>query len=229
MRLALSTLLACACIVEGNNLTSSKRGLVYIYSSYGSDDSIWDATGSDLTWYYNYGVSPIPTFDHTKLAFVPMLWGTSKDSPDSSFYADVKSLVDGGMDIKYVLGFNEPDLCGSGGSCIGVEQAVRIWIKDVEPLKALGIKLGAPAVTGSSSGLAWLQQFYTQCAGKCTTHFLPVHWYGDFIGLAGYVGQVRAIYQNMTMWMTEFGYPNTTLENTQEFYNQSTSFLDNTS
>lgn len=229
MRRTLSVLSALAYTVVANNLTSSKRGLVYIYSGYGSDDDIWDAAGSDLTWYYDYSVSPISTFDHTKMQFVPMLWGTEKDSPDASFYEDVKSLKESGMNVNYVLGFNEPDLCGSGGSCIDVKQAVRIWMKDIEPLKDLSIKLGAPAVTGSSSGLAWLQEFYTLCAGKCTTHFLPIHWYGDFVGLAGYVTQVNALYPNMTLWVTEFAYPNTTLENTQEFYNQSTRFLDDTS
>ena len=211
--------------ILAQGLSSSKRGLIYIDSGYASDDDkIWDASNSDLTWYYNYGASPTSTFDHSNLEFVPMCWG-SKSYADG-FYDTVKSLIDNGMNIHYVLGFNEPDGCSGGGSCVAPEDAVKTWMKEIEPLKKLGVKLGAPAVTGSSSGSLWLQKFYEHCAGRCNTDFLPVHWYGDFEGLASYVGLVNATYENMTMWVTEFADANVTLNASQEFYNQSTSFLD---
>jgi len=43
------------------------------------------------------------------MEFVPMLWGDGKSK--TSFYDEVKSQMDGGATIKYVLGFNEPDIC----------------------------------------------------------------------------------------------------------------------
>lgn len=106
------------------------------------------------------------------------------------------------------------------------QTAAETWIREIEPLKDMGVKLGAPAVTGSPAGFTWLENFYTACAGNCTTHFIPVHWYGDFQGMASHMGQVNASYPNMTMWVTEFGLPDQSLDDTQTFFNQSISYLD---
>lgn len=50
--------------------------------------------------------------------------------------------------------------------------------------------------------------------------------YGNFEGLASHVGQVNATYENMTMWITEYADPDADLEDSQDFYNQSSSFFD---
>jgi len=208
--------------------SSSKRGLCYVDSEHSSsDDQIWDASNSDLTWYYNYEASPTSGIDGTKLEFVPMQWGAPSSDTDMTFYNTVKGLIDGGMNITYVLGFNEPDGCSSGGSCVDAETAAQTWIREIEPLKKkYNVSLGAPAVTGAQTGFTWLQNFFTSCAGKCSPDFIPIHWYGNFEGLASHVGQVNATYPNMTMWVTEYGYPDVDLDDAQEFYNQSSSFFD---
>lgn len=205
---------------------SAKRGLVYVPSSNAAnagDDNIWDSASSDLTWYYNYQAEPTGEFDQSKLQFVPMLWGSSSAE---GFHDKVVALKDGGMNISYVLSFNEPDGCVSGGSCLDAETAAQLWIQEIEPLKELGIKLGAPAVTGAPTGFTWLQNFFTQCDGKCSADFIPIHWYGDFQGLASHVGQVNATYENMTMWCTEYALADGSLEDSQEFFNQSATFFD---
>ena len=38
-----------------------------------------------------------------------MMWGDGGGK--TSFYDEVKSQMDNGANIKYVLGFNEPDIC----------------------------------------------------------------------------------------------------------------------
>lgn len=206
--------------------TSPKRGVAYVGGGKSEDDWYWDGPESELSWYYNWQAYPTPDIDE-KLEFVPMLWGedTAGDLPNS-FYNVVKGLIDSGREINYVLGFNEPDGCKDGGSCIDADVAAEMWIEEIEPLKDLDLKLGAPAVTGSPRGLAWLQDFYTACDGGCTTDFMPVHWYGNFEGMASYIGEVNATYQNMTMWVTEFGFPNEDLDTTQTFFNQSITYLD---
>ena len=89
-----------------NPVISSKRGLVYVPSEqHPQDDANWDAPNSDLSWYYNYQSKPSPAFaDESKFEFVPMLWGSS-----SSFLSEVQSQIKAGANIRYVLGFNEPD------------------------------------------------------------------------------------------------------------------------
>jgi hypothetical protein len=207
--------------------TSPKRGLCYVPSTkYPSDDSIW--TQGDLTWYYNYKAQPSDAYKNNKnLQFVPMLWGASDSDTGTPFYDSVKSQIDGGANISYVLGFNEPDGTHStGGSALPVDLAAARWKAEIEPLKKLGVKLGAPAVTGGASGWAWLQNFFTACDGGCTPDFIPVHWYGNFEGLASHIGQVMATYPNMTVWVTEYNLPNQDLKATQEFYNMSKNSMD---
>ena len=207
--------------------TSPKRGLCYVQGEDPADDRTWDGAESGLTWYYNYQANPIQGID-SKLQFVPMLWDhkSAGDNP-GAFYKTVKRLIDSGRTIEYALGFNEPDGCKDGGSCISPETAAEAWIAEMEPLrKDLDIKLGAPAVTGSPRGLQWLQDFYAACDGACNTDFMPVHWYGNFEGFASWVGQINATYQNMSMWATEVGFAHQDINTTQEFFNQSVSFLD---
>lgn len=207
---------------------SSKRGLVYVPSAkYPGDDVLWNSDTSDLTWYYNYGSTPSPAYDNaTKLEFVPMLWGAPTDTSDNTFLNDVTSQMNGGANVSYVLTFNEPDGQGNGGSGVPADLAAQTWIREVEPLKKHGVKLGAPAVTGAPSGFAWLENFFSACNGSCSADFIPVHWYGNFEGLASHVGQVRGTYPNMSIWVTEYADPNVPLADAEKFYNQSSQYFD---
>ena len=123
-----------------------------------------------------------------------MLWGNN----DNSFLAEIQLQMRGGRNITHVLTFNEPDgTVATGGSAIPPSQAASIWIREVEPLRKMGIKTGAPAVTGSQGGFTWLQEFFDACASQgtnCTADFIPVHWYGNFEGLASHIGQVVGTY-----------------------------------
>ena len=214
---------------------SAKRGLVYVNPFVESDNQIWDSKTSDLTWYYNYQDTPTADYQNSDLQFVPMLWGApSNPTSDMTFYNQVEKLIQGGSNISYVLGFNEPDGCSNGGSCVSATNAAAVWKKQFEPLKwKYGVKIGAPAVTGATTGFNWLQSFHTACAALngnntgCVVDFIPIHWYGSFEGLASHMGQVNGTYTNASaMWVTEFAYANEDLQDTQDFYNSSTQYFD---
>lgn len=185
------------------------------------DDRIWVSPTSDLTWYYNYESTPSPAFDGSDLEFVPQLWGSS-----TTFLDDVQKQIEGGANISYVLAFNEPDGGDNGGSNIPADTAAQTWMREIEPLKEMGVKLGGPAVTGAPTGFTWLQNFFTACAGNCSVDFLPVHWYGNFEGLASHIGQVRGTYKNMSIWVTEYANNDVSLEESQVFANQSSQYFD---
>ncbi|MCJ1295797.1 hypothetical protein MMC34_007361 [Xylographa carneopallida] len=209
--------------------TSPKRGLVYVpNANYPQDNNIWDSSSSDLTWYYNYGPEPSPNFSNaTKFQFVPMLFGAPNDTTDTSFLTSVQSQISAGANISHILTFNEPDgTSATGGSDVPSKLAAETWIREVEPLKSQGVKLGAPAVTGAQTGFTWLQQFFTACAGNCSADFIPIHWYGDFGGLASHIGQVRAAYPNMSIWITEYADPGANLTDSQSFFNESMQYFD---
>jgi hypothetical protein len=208
---------------------SSKRGLVFVPSTKTfEDNTIWDGPGSDLTWYYNYGASPSSVFKNNKnFEFVPMLWGAPTDPKDTVFLDTVQQQIKSGANISHVLSFNEPDgQSATGGSGVPSVLAAQTWIREIEPLKKLGVKLGAPAVTGAPNGLNWLQNFFAACDGGCTPDFIPVHWYGNFEGLASHIGQVRGTYPNMSVWITEYANAGASLADSQSFYNTSAEYLD---
>ncbi|KAF2088638.1 glycoside hydrolase family 128 protein, partial [Saccharata proteae CBS 121410] len=226
----LSLLVLTLSIPPTSATASSKRGLVYVADTkHPTDDNIWVTSSSDLTWYYNYGSTPTQAFVHSSLSFVPMLWGATDSTPaDTTFLTTVTNLITSGTTITHALGFNEPDgTTSTGGSALAADVAAAAWIANLEPLRANhNVSLGAPAVTGSPDGFVWLQNFFTACAGKCNPDFVPVHWYGDFEGLASHLGQVMATYPNMSVWVTEFALPNAGLQDTQSFYNESMAYLD---
>lgn len=94
--------------------------------------------------------------------------------------------------------YNEPDgQSATGGSAVNTDDAAGNWISEVAPLREMGVKVGAPAVTGGPGGFTWLEGFFAACASKgtnCTVDFIPIHWYGNFEGLSSHIGQVVGTY-----------------------------------
>ncbi len=207
---------------------SAKRGLVYVPSSENpDDDAIWISNNSDLTWYYNYQQYPSPAYINTSLEFVPMLWGAPSSALDTSFLMNVTSQVLSGANISYVMSFNEPDgTTATGGSNVTPQLAASTWIREILPLRKLGLQLGAPAVTGANAGFTWLQEFFDACGGNCTADFIPVHWYGDFSGLASHIGQIQATYPTLKVWVTEFALQESDLVDSQDYFNTSCKYFD---
>ncbi|KAI0173124.1 glycoside hydrolase family 128 protein [Hypoxylon sp. FL1284] len=235
MQLSLLSLVSIAPVAFAQT-RSSKRGLVYVPNDASpEDDKIWVQSGSDLTWYYNYGSTPSAAFNDVpedRFEFVPMLWGTVDGT---AFLDSVQSLIDGGRNITHVLSFNEPDSQYNGGSNIEPSAAADLWVKNIEPLAEKGVKLGLPACTGGTEGLPWLQQFLANCSQQistddeqknCTYDFVPIHWYGNFEGLASHMGQYAAEFPNVTQWITEYNYDNQDLSTTQSFYNTTSEYFD---
>lgn len=177
-------------------LPSPKRGLVHVPDEdYPADLALFLPSTSDLTWYYNYKASPSAELSsYPSVQFVPMLWGAPASETDNSFLTTVTALINGGTNISYVMSFNEPDgTYETGGSGITPQLAAASWIRVIEPLRKLGVKLVAPATTGGPDGFVWLKAFFEACAGACTVDVMPVHWYGNFEGLASHVGQKRGM------------------------------------
>ena len=255
---AAALLLLPSTLAQATFQRSSKRGLVYVASAkYPADNQIWVESGSDLTWYYNYELTPSADYNNrsqTEFEFVPMLWGAPATTTDTAFLDGVKSMIKGGRNISHVLTFNEPDGTSStGGSSIDPALAATTWIREIEPLRELGLKVGAPAVTGSPSGFTWLSNFFAACASQgtnCTVDFIPIHWYGNFDGLASHIGQVTGTwvplsfplpslsfprplsnvdicrYPNTTIWVTEYALNDASLSDTQRFFNTSAEYFD---
>jgi hypothetical protein len=202
--------------------------LVYVPSNNAAykavDDQLWIQPGSPISWYYNYEYVSSTVYDNfSQLQFVPMLWGDYSNS----FMSTVQYYLSIGRNITHVLGFNEPDGSGSeGGSNVTPARAAARWIQDIEPLRQYGIKLGAPAVTGSSRGFTWLQNWLAACNGGCNPDFMVVHYYGGFGNIASDIGQMNATYFPLPIWVTEFADSHDTLASSQSNYQTTISYFD---
>jgi hypothetical protein len=227
---------------------SSRRGLIYIDPATASnwpkaaseDYKIFLNQPTDITWYYNYKSSPsavVAQYSPSTI-FVPMLWGyPSAGSSDTTFLSTVKAAVAAGQKIDSVLFLNEPDGSSStGGSQVTPAQAAALWKTNMEPIRSLTgtgivngtIKLGGPAVTGGPGGITWLQEFQTACDGGCSVDFIPVHFYGDFQGLASNIGEKQGYLGDWAkeIWITEYAFAEQSLSDTQNFFNQTASYFD---
>ncbi|KAI0016843.1 glycosyl hydrolase catalytic core-domain-containing protein [Xylariomycetidae sp. FL0641] len=234
-------LVAIASVAGAQTTRSAKRGLVFVPSDGTPEDNqIWVRSGSDLTWYYNYGDAPSPAYagiSQDEFEFVPMLWGAVDGT---AFLASVRGLLADGRHVRHVLAFNEPDMAGQyGGSDLAPADAAEVWVRNVAPLgEQDGIKLGLPACSSAPSGIPWLQQFLGNCSDlisggggggskrNCSYDFVPMHYYGDFEGLASHMGEYAAAFPNVSQWLTEYNLDNADLASTQSFYNQSAQYLD---
>ncbi|KJZ78647.1 hypothetical protein HIM_02038 [Hirsutella minnesotensis 3608] len=235
-----AALIALTALATGEAASSSKRGLCFVPNeNHPEDNQVWTKSGSQLKWYYNYQGLPSPAFaalSQDEFEYIPMMWGVGSNPNDTTFFDQVKKMVDDGRKIQHVLGFNEPDGDTSvGGSNVKPQDAAQAWVANFEPLGKMGIKLGLPACTGGPGGLPWLKQFLGNCSElistsderkNCTWDFLPVHWYDNFAGLASHIGERKATWPDAEIWVTEYAYAHQDLAPTQDFYKQSVDYLD---
>ncbi|KIV92067.1 hypothetical protein PV10_06538 [Exophiala mesophila] len=218
---------------QGSDSTYPKRGLIYI-DGRSEDYDVFTSEQSPLTWYYSY--SPWPTLLSWKANFAPMIHGV-RDAPEA--VRRIQAFVNGSQrlganTLTHVLSFNEPDGDrASGGSDSSPEHSAEVYLEYIAPLREApyNLKVSVPATTGSPMGLEWLRGFNESCWDQnpdkgCEFDFVATHWYGDFAGMASWLGTVHELYPDLPIWLTEFAIPQLDDDETREFMNQSLPYLD---
>ncbi|ROW12177.1 hypothetical protein VMCG_00326 [Cytospora schulzeri] len=232
---------------------SSKPGLAYI-DTHEDDIDLLLSAKSSISWYYTWSLYASPEINAT-VPFVPLVHGLSdvssldsiNDLPATSRYlltvSNSRALIPGMSLTAY---FNEPDgTTSSGGSSISPSDAAQAYIDSIVPLRTSSSrtwKISHPSVTGSDQGLAWLREFNSACwnidpNNGCPADFIAMHWYGDFAGLASWLGTLREYYttdsssgavdpDNMKYWFTEMALPQQSEDDTASMMNQSMNYLD---
>src|SRR3984957_11542410 len=145
-------------------------------------------------WYYTWG-TPQPTPSPQNCEFVSMFWGQSNVT--AANIAAVQELKTQGQ-IKYLLGFNEPDQPGQ--SNMTVSQALALWPQ----LESIGLPLGSPATSWPT--IQWFTDFMDSVAAEhLRVDFICVHMY---VGTddASFVQTLRQVYNtyHLPIWVTEF-------------------------
>jgi len=192
-----------------------KRGLGYAGTVPG-DVINANQTNSVITWEYNWASIPPDYLATANLTYIPMQWGSVGID---SFASDVQA-----QGANTILSFNEPDFVDE--SNILPEDAAKLYMQFIQPLKAKGIRLGGPAVTASPTGVPWLQAFFQACT-NCTIDFLPLHWYGSGVeAFYGYIWSIHGQFPQYPIWITEYAETSTNTSDVLDFMNQTITYMD---
>ncbi|CAJ2508997.1 Uu.00g140230.m01.CDS01 [Anthostomella pinea] len=237
-RRAFATIWTWATTAIAQTDSSSKRGMSYISDNHNADYDILLSCKSPIDWYYTWSPSPAPSdiFSdgaESSMEFVPALPGI--DNLDN----DIQALNNLPDSSKHLFTFNEPDgTTSSGGSSISPGDAAKAYIEQVVPLRHR-FQISHPAVTGSPRGLEWLSNFNSSCwdideKNGCPTDFVTAHWYGNFAGLASWIGQLEGWYNqsasglngDLKIWLNEFGLVQADEDATFAMMNQTLPYLD---
>ncbi|KAJ3510135.1 hypothetical protein NLJ89_g4849 [Agrocybe chaxingu] len=185
----------------------------------------YDATGK-VSWYYTWSAFPVAS----RLEFSPMLWGQSTINQFTSTIR--RTLSNTRLSVTAVLGMNEPEL--QEQSNMSPEEGAQIWQTHLEPLRALGVRLGSPAPSSSPRGKIWLQDFFAACNGNCNVDFIALHWYGT--NSSWFISHLEDYHETFQrpLWVTEWACHNFVDLNAQcsdeeivGFMNVTQSFMDN--
>lgn len=221
--------------------SASKQGLAYIGDSHEGDIDLLLSPNSRISWYYTWSAYPVQNVNST-LTFVPLIHGVD-DASSPEVQGAISSLP---ATSTHLLAFNEPDgTTSSGGSSISPSDAAQAYIDNIVPLRTSSSRswnISHPSVTGSGNGLNWLRDFNEACwdidpDNGCPSDFVALHWYGNFEGLASWIGTMRDYYtnssdsgavdpDNLKFWITEIALPQQDEDDTVAMMNQSLSYLD---
>lgn len=228
--------------------STSKRGISYIIGGHAADYNLLLSARSPLGWYYTWlpttAPSDIFTGDQAEtIEFVPTIHNNTKLDADLETLNQLPTSA-----RRHLFTFNEPDgTFDTGGSDVSPEDAARAYVERLAPLRAqLGLELSHPATTGSARGFQWLRDFNAACwrldpAAGCPADFVVAHWYGDFGGMAAWLGQLAAWYAGdgpegdgdvglgprpLRVWVTELGVPGADSDTNQAVMAQTLPYLD---
>jgi hypothetical protein len=202
-------------LVSAFNKTS-KRGLAFSAPDTPGDLNNANQTKSQISWQYDWGNSPPNYMAVSNINYIPMQWGSGKIEV---FTDAVKA-----QGAKTILAFNEPDF--DKESNMLPTEAAKLWKQYLEPLKAEGIRLGGPAVTGSPTGRPWLNEFFQACT-NCSVDFLPLHWYGEGVeGFYNYLWEVHNQFPKLPIWVTEYASTSSNDTEVLNFLNATMTYMD---
>ena len=130
-----------------------------------------------ITWLCNWYSAPPQNVD-SHIEFVPQDYGKeSNTAPKYEWTTNAKQAIAKGT--KYFLGFGEPEAPDTPTMHTNMDpqDAVTLFMSDLQPYAEQGIKIGAPAVLQPDPDLAWLKQFLGLCeTAGCKISFIAIHW-----------------------------------------------------
>lgn len=182
---------------------SYKRGVSYGYHS--ANDM--EIASPGISWWYNWAAAPDAairsTYPDYHVDFTPMAW-------NSAGINGVANWASQDSNIRYILGFNEPNFRDQAN--MTPSQAAAAWPALQAIAENHGLEIVGPAVNYcgncvSENGVTYanpftyLDDFFAACA-DCRVDHIALHWYGGGNSIVGYVEEARRY--GKPIWVTEF-------------------------
>ena len=191
--------------VTGQNAKSFKRGLAYDIP-YAEDVT---TLSEGLSWFYNWGTSPglnVKNMFDPYMVYLPMCWNGVDTVALKSFYSNYPN-------IKYIMGFNEPNFKSQAN--LTPTQAAAKWplierIAKLYNLKIVGPALNYCSATGAVSEkgvtytdpIKYYDDFFAACP-DCQVDYVAVHNYmNSSIAVVNDIARYKKY--NKPIWLTEF-------------------------
>jgi hypothetical protein len=191
--------------IFGQQVRSFKRGLAYNIP-YAED---FPTLGKGISWFYNWGTAPglfaAPTFGQY-MEYIPMCWSGVDTVALKSFYSTHPN-------IKYILGFNEPNFKQQAN--LTPTKAAAKWplierIASLYNLKIVGPAMNYAPSTGAvaengvtyTDPIKYLDDFFKACP-TCKVDYIAVHNYmNSATAVQGNIGLYKKY--GKPIWLTEF-------------------------
>jgi hypothetical protein len=184
---------------------SPKRGIAYGHLS----EADLKAISGGLSWWYNWYISPEDgvknVYENYNMDYVPMAWGESFNE------TALRAFLDTHKNVKYILGFNEPNF--KAQSNMSPTKVASLWPK-IEAIAAdYNLQIVGPAVNWcgecvSENGVTYsdpyqyLDDFFNACP-TCKVDYIAVHNYMCYTGaLTGFLDKFKKY--GKKIWLTEF-------------------------
>ena len=187
-RIILAIVLALFFLKNFAQNKSYKRGVSYGYHS----ENDMKKFSEKISWWYNWGAEPenaIKTiYQNYNVDFAPMAW-------NGSGISNVNNWVISDPNVKYILGFNEPNFKDQAN--MTPLQAAEAWpsfqaIAESHNLKTVGPAVNYCGDCVTEGGVTYnnpfkyLDDFFTACIG-CKVDYIGLHWYGSGNSIVGYI------------------------------------------
>ena len=176
----------------------------------------FEAIAPGVSWYYNWGATPLTVPADVNIQFIPMAWNGA-----SSFQTQISSYLAAGNRPSVVFALNEPNLEGQAfmtpsNSAITFEQVNAICSNYDIPVIAPHMAEGSAANQSITAydpiqmsnvtytyETPYIAAFEYYC-GSTVPAGMSDHSYGGYGDLTYWIGQMHTDYPTQTVWVTEF-------------------------
>src|SRR5208282_5360566 len=200
-------------IVNCNAQVQSRKRGIAVNTMSAAD---FEAVAPGVSWYYNWGATPLTLPGDVTMDFIPMAWNGS-----SGFQTSISSYLAAGNRPWRVFALNEPNLLGQAfmtpsNSAVTFDQVKAICdpynIPVIAPHMAIG-SATASSITaydplmGSNyvytTQWPFLSAFLYYC-GSTAPAGVSSHSYGGYGEITWLLSTMHADYPTQTVWLTEF-------------------------